>query len=103
MTALPSYAEFQARREQACALNYVVSADAHDAPQPGVLAEIGARSERAGYEQFSVLFRVHGAPRQGNYAVTFADGLRWEVFLVPIAREDEQIVYEACFYRQTGA
>lgn len=103
MTALPSYAELQARREQACALNYVVAADAKDAAQSGVLSEVGARSEHSGYEQFSLLFRVHGAPRQGNYAVTFADGMRCDVFLVPVAREGEQIVYEACFNRRTIA
>lgn len=101
MTALPSYAELQARREQACALSY--AADAQDAAQSGVLSEVGARSERSGYEQFSLLFRVHGAPRQGNYAVTFADGMRCDVFLVPVAREGEQIVYEACFNRRTIA
>lgn len=103
MTAPPSYAELQARRAQACALNYVVAADAQDAAQAGVLAEVGTRSERSGYEQFSLLFRTQGAPRQGNYAVTFADGMRCDVFLVPVAREGEQIVYEACFNRQIVA
>lgn len=103
MTALPSYAECQTRQEQACALNYLVSADAQDVAQPGVLAEVGTRRERSGYEQFMLLFRAHGAPRQGNYTVTFADGMRWEVFLVPVAREGEQIVYEACFNRETVA
>jgi hypothetical protein len=97
MTAFPSHAEFRARLAQACSLHLAGA----PAPLDGVLAEVGDRREHSGYEQFSLLFHADGPPRQGTYAVTFADGRHWELFLVPVAQEGARIVYEACFNRET--
>jgi hypothetical protein len=67
----------------------------------GTLAEVGERRERQGYEQFALLFKVDepGAPQQGNYAVVFEGEEPRGIFLVPVAREGTQVVYEAVFNR----
>jgi hypothetical protein len=67
----------------------------------GVLAEVGERRERQGYEQFALLFKVEesGVPHQGNYAVLFDGEDAREIFLVPVARAGAQVAYEAVFNR----
>jgi hypothetical protein len=67
----------------------------------GVLAEVGERRERQGYEQFVLLFKVDesGRPQQGNYAITFDGEDSRDIFLVPVAREGAQVAYEAVFNR----
>jgi hypothetical protein len=71
----------------------------------GVLAEIGERRERQGYEQFALLFKVDepGVPQQGNYAVVFEGEDARDIFLVPVAREGARIAYEAVFNRTVVA
>ena len=67
----------------------------------GVLAEVGERRERQGYEQFVLLFKVDepGRPQQGNHAVAFDGEDERDIFLVPVAREGTQVAYEAVFNR----
>lgn len=67
----------------------------------GVLAEVGERRERNGYEQFALLFKVTepGVPQQGNYAVAFDGHDPRDIFLVPVARDGMQVAYEAVFNR----
>ena len=71
----------------------------------GVLAEVGERRERQGYEQFAVLFKVDepGVPQQGSYAIVFEGDEARDIFLVPVAREDMQTTYEAVFNRLVAA
>jgi hypothetical protein len=99
------YDEILARRALPCTLRFVSAQGGDEVVLPGLLAEVGARREQAGFEQFSMLFRVTsaGGPRQGTYAVTFADATSWEMFLVPVQREGADIVYEACFNRSVPA
>lgn len=101
MSELPSYAEMHARQQQACTLHYLSGAPEESPALDGVLSEVGERRELGGYERFSLLFRADegSGPRQGTYAIRFADHARWEIFLVPVARVEAQIVYEACFNR----
>ena len=96
----PTYEEFAARLAQPCRFAQLI----HDVEQPSraaVLHRVGERRERSGYEQFTLIFHVeaHDAPQQGMHAVTFADGMRWEIFVVPIARLAAGIAYEACYNR----
>jgi hypothetical protein len=67
----------------------------------GVLAEVGERRERQGFEQFALLFKVDepGRPQQANYAVMFDGEETRDIFLVPISREGVQVTYEAVFNR----
>jgi hypothetical protein len=97
------YEEFRARLASECSLRYV-DAGAAGPGMSAVLAEVGERRERQGFEWFSLLFHVDGveAPQQGSHVVRFADGVQLEVFLVPIAREGARMVYEAVFNRATG-
>lgn len=106
MTASPSYTEILERCAQSCTLHYLATPDAAgETPLSAVLSTVSECRERAGYEQFSLLFHADDVaePRQGMYAVNFADGVRWDVFLVPVERKAAQIVYEACFNRSVGA
>lgn len=101
MSEATRYEDFLAHAASTCKLRL----DAGDASGPGpelraLLAEVGARSERQGFEVFSLLFHVEtGMPQQGMHAVSFDDGTRMEMFLVPIGREGAMIVYEAVFNR----
>lgn len=67
----------------------------------GVLADVGARREQQGFEQFALLFKVEepGRPQQGNHAVEFDGDDARDIFLVPVAREGAQVLYEAVFNR----
>jgi hypothetical protein len=70
-----------------------------------VLADVGERRERQGYEQFALVFRAQesGEPQQCIYAVTFDGDEAREMFLVPIGREGAQVSYEACFNRSAAS
>jgi len=70
-----------------------------------VLAEVGERRERQGYEHFSLLFHVQqaDAPRQGLYVVAIDGEPEREMFLVPVGRDGSQVTYEACFNRRLTA
>lgn len=94
------YEDFLAQLARECSLRYSVG-DASEPAFPAVLAEVGERRERQGFELFSLLFHAQtaGTPQQGNHAVAFADGVSWDIFLVPIAREGTRVVYEAIFNR----
>jgi hypothetical protein len=72
---------------------------------PAVLAEVGERRERQGFEQFSLLFRARqeDAPQQGLYRVAIEGEAEGELFLVPIGRDGDQVSYEACFNRKPPA
>jgi uncharacterized protein DUF6916 len=98
------YEDFLARRASDCSLR-CSAGDAAEQAFPAVLAEVGERGQRQGYEHFSLLFHAETAatPQQGSYAVTFADGVCWEIFLVPVAREGARVVYEAVFNRTIAA
>jgi hypothetical protein len=98
------YEEFLAHLASDCSLRYIAE-DESGPTLPAVLAEVGARRERAGFEQFALLFHADMAdvPQQGNHAVTFDDGVQRVIFLVPIAREGRQVVYEAIFNRPVAA
>jgi hypothetical protein len=100
MSVLPSHAEIHARREQPCTLRYLSDAEGA-AALDAVLSSVGERTEVGGYERFSLFFQAdEGAgPRQGLYTVGFADGIRWDMFLVPVERVGTRIVYQACFNR----
>lgn len=71
----------------------------------GVLAEVGERRVRQGYEQFALLFKVieAGMPQQGNYTVSFDGEDARDIFLVPVARDGGQVAYEAVFSRTATA
>ena len=101
MAALPSYAEIRARQAQPCMLRHGSGQATDDRPIAALLAEVDERREGGGCEQFSLFFSATepGQPRQGIHTVTFADAAIWEVFLVPVRRDGEQVVYEACFNR----
>jgi hypothetical protein len=102
MSPLPAYAELLERRAHDCTLRYLATDNVAAEPSLSAqLVEVGERRERAGYEQFSLLFSAEKGPghRQGTYAVEFADGQRWEVFLVPVGGKDGKTDYEACFNR----
>ncbi|MEO7324953.1 MAG: hypothetical protein ABIW82_09005 [Dokdonella sp.] len=94
------YDEILAHRAQSCTLQYQ-TADGGDeaATTAATLAEVSDLVASAGFERFTLLFRVPqlGAGQQGTYAVAFADGVNWEVFLVPVRREGADVLYEACF------
>lgn len=97
------YEEFRARLASECSLRYG-EGDATGPSLPAVLAEVGERHEQRGFESFALLFHVEDveAPRQGSYVVSFADGVQLEIFLVPVAREGNRLVYEAVFNRTVG-
>lgn len=100
------YDEIFAHRAQSCTLQYLTAAGGgEEASSVAVLAEVSDRVVSAEFEQFSMLFRVPppDAARQGTYAVAFADGVNWEVFLVPIRREGADVFYEACFNRNIAS
>ncbi|MEO7063064.1 MAG: hypothetical protein ABI082_04720 [Dokdonella sp.] len=104
--SVPSYPEFRSRVAQTCSLRCLVDTAIEDAPVlDAVLSDVSERGERSGYEHFSLMFRAEEGtgPRQGMYAVSFADGVRWDVFLVPVERDSARIVYEACFNRGVPA
>ena len=99
------YDEILAHRTQSCTLQYLtVAGGVEEAISGAVLSEVSELVASAGFEQFSLLFRVPqpGAARQGTYAVAFADGVNWEVFLVPVRREGADLFYEACFNREAS-
>ncbi len=74
------------------------------AEMPATLADVGERLERQGFEQFSLLFQVQqaGEPRQGLHAVVIEGEPVGEMFLVPVARNGDQVSYEACFNRRVA-
>ena len=96
------YEDILAHRAHACTLEFLTAHPGQEPVVAATLAEVSDRVASAGFELFSLLFRVPhpGAARQGTYAVAFADGVNWEVFLVPVRREGADIVYEACFNRE---
>jgi hypothetical protein len=98
------YDEILAHRAQSCTLQYLASAPGEEPAKAAMLAEVSDRLAREGFEQFSMLFSVaeSGAPRQGTYAVTFADATAWEIFLVPVRRQGADVFYEACFNRDVA-
>jgi hypothetical protein len=99
------YDEILAHNTQSCTLAYLTEQPGQAAAIAATLAEVSGRVASAGFEQFSMLFRVaqSGAARQGTYAVAFADGVNWEVFLVPVRREGADVFYEACFNRDIAS
>ncbi|MEO6689154.1 MAG: hypothetical protein ABIS07_13915 [Dokdonella sp.] len=98
------YDEILARRGQSCTLEYLTAQPGLEPADAASLAEVSERVASAAFEQFSLLFRVPqpGAARQGTYAVAFADGVNWEMFLVPVRREGADVLYEACFNREAA-
>ena len=101
MFEIPAYADIRKQQGQTCALRYLVSERSDEIVQQGVLVEVGERFEQRGYERFSLLIHAVEScpPRQGMYAVTLPGMQVQQWFLVPIAREGDRIVYEACFNR----
>jgi hypothetical protein len=96
-----TYDEILARRTLPCVLRYQSAQPGDEPAMAASLADVSERRESAGFEQFSLLFRVAeaGAPRQGTYTIAFVDAPSWEVFLVPLRCEGADVVYEACFNR----
>lgn len=94
------YEDFLARLASDCSLRCSAGGD-EEPVLPAVLAEVGERRERQGFEVFALLFHAltPGTPQQGSHSVTFGDGVSWDIFLVPIAREGTRVVYEAIFNR----
>jgi hypothetical protein len=102
MTASMRYEDFAALVGRACRLTPSPATDGAG-ELVGTLDEVGERRERQGYEQFALLFRTGGEPRQGLYDVVFDGEPAREIFLVPIGIEGDRVVYEACFNRTIGA
>lgn len=104
--SLPPHAVIRERQSRKCVLRYLADPMmAEPYALSGVLSEVGERGERGGYEQFSLMFHAEegSGAHQGMYAVDFDDGVRWNLFLVPVQRDGTQIAYEACFNRAVQA
>jgi hypothetical protein len=101
MTAMLSHQQFAARLGQACTLRRLAEPDDVSAPIAAVLHQVDERQVRSGYEQFAVLFRREDAhaPQQALYEVGFPDAEPMALLLVPVGREGQAILYEACFNR----
>ena len=102
MTASMRHEDFAALAGRTCRLTPSPAADGAG-ELAGTLSEVGERRERQGYEQFALLFRADGEPRQGLYDVVFDGEPARAIFLVPVGIEGGQVVYEACFNRAIGA
>jgi hypothetical protein len=106
MTTDPSTAELsakfaQTRFEAAQGSDFLFHAD-RELRLTLRLYEVSARPAPAGYEQFSALFRGPGTPMlaQGTYRVVHPEFGELPLFIVPIAREADGVVYEACVVRR---
>ena len=66
------------------------------------LFEVSARRSPRGYEQYSALFRGPATPLlpQSTYNLRHAVIGELPLFIVPIASDDEGVVYEACVSRR---
>ena len=69
------------------------------------LIEVNPRRSPRGYEQYSALFRGPALPAlpQATYAFRHATIGELPLFIVPISRDDEGVVYEACVSRRVEA
>ena len=69
------------------------------------LIEVSPRRAPRGYEQYSALFRGPASPLlpQATYAFRHATIGELPLFIVPISRDDEGVVYEACVSRRVEA
>ena len=69
------------------------------------LFEVNGRPAPRGYEQYSALFRGPASPMlpQATYAFRHPTIGELPLFIVPISRDDDGVVYEACVSRRVRA
>jgi hypothetical protein len=69
------------------------------------LVEVRPRRAPPGYEQFAAEFRGPLVPElpQGTYTMRHAGFGEFPLFIVPIARDDKGMYYEACVVRRADA
>jgi hypothetical protein len=96
----------QARFEAAVGTSFdMLSADGQSVAMVLHLFEVSARRSPRDYEQYSALFRGPAAPLlpQATYAFRHPTIGELALFIVPISRDDEGVVYEACVSRRVGS
>lgn len=76
-----------------------VKAHASPGSMTAELIEVTPRRSNASLEQFSILFRLHHTEMlpQGTYALEHPEMGGFELFLVPVGRDDQGFCYEASF------
>jgi hypothetical protein len=74
-------------------------------PVAAELIDVTKQAVNASLEQFSILFRVNQADMlaQGTYSFEHAEMGEFDLFIVPVGRDDQGYCYEASFAYLRGA